>query len=292
MKKKRYTESEIKFMLDNYPLHGPHYCSEHLGRSYTSIMGIARRLNIKVAEVSRVKSALVLKKKAEARLLEYMSKQENYIENFTPDISYTLGFLWGDGFLTLSDNRIYTNIEMAEEDFNQVFPFFKSLENEYKWKIYKRHRKDSWKPSIQASISDRYLGYFLNFYDYKKKSGVSADKIVELIPTEYLPYFFRGYFDADCHFKYERDDKINFNISSVYDQDWGFVSKYLNDDRIKISNNINKKGHKRSDFNIYNRASIKNIYNKVYKSYTQDKIGLKRKCEKFVNCINLYYDDL
>jgi intein/homing endonuclease len=97
-------------------------------------------------------------------------------------------------------------------------------------------------------------------------------------------YFFRGYFDGDGSiYKYEKYYQVGLNITSTYEQDWGFIVDLFNE--LNIKPKIKRTKYKNKDNKTYNMSRVI-IYNKIdiikfceyiYQNY--DFMGLKRKYE-------------
>lgn len=82
---KLWTEFEINFLRENYPVKGGQFCADKLNRTLTSVMGKSKREGLKV--INRSKPTLLTHKEYESKLLEKeldFIPLEKYINSNTP----------------------------------------------------------------------------------------------------------------------------------------------------------------------------------------------------------------
>lgn len=145
-----------------------------------------------------------------------------------------------------------------------------------KWNFYERVRGDN-KPTCTASTNSRRIYDFLVSKDFKKKSGASADKILEVIPDNLKHYFFRGLIDGDGHIRNK-----GITIGSCYQQDWGYVTRLT--ERLGIASyiyRIRRDKSKSSSLEI-NGIHALNFCKYIYQGVEHDGIGLTRKYNSFL----------
>lgn len=283
----RWSDEDINNLIEWYPEFGGVYCAEKLGRKISTVRLKASRLGLRVKNCDRTKVSQLNTERFSKLRQDIFNSRTDFLkkDKITPEQAYSLGFLWGDGHLATQGKMLYITLEIATEDFTEIFPILKSLETGKKyWKTYNRKRAETWKETTQAGLYDPYLGKFLEFYDYKNKSGCGADKIVSYIPEKLRHYFFRGLFDADGTFHFnETASSHRASISSVYDQDWNFVLNFYKsigvDHVATICRNITTNDYKYSNIFIHRQKYLNVLYENIFASYTQDKIGLGRKHE-------------
>jgi hypothetical protein len=278
------SNKQIKWFTKNYPSLGPKKCSDKMGVILSYIIHLATKLGLKVSKkrkssVSRRNAYKQFKTLRKERLK--MSK--NMIVN-SPSMAYSLGFLWGDGYLSKANtktNLYYIQLEILKEDLEQIQKFLNSLG---KWKGYERNRND--KPTFCAGTYDPVLGLFLKNHNYDKKSFVDPSKILSVIPENLKHYWWRGYVDADgCFYVRKNKNKCNENhgtfiICGNIKQKWNSLKILL--DKLNINYKIEKETTKRgkcSRIAIYNKNGIRSFGNYLYKN--SKKICLKRKYDKF-----------
>jgi hypothetical protein len=117
------------------------------------------------------------------------------------------------------------------------------------------------------------------------KSKVSPKKILNLIPDKFKRFFFLGYFDADGCFYYNKKNYCRqLKIGSTYEQDWSCIEKLFKNLKInyQIEKRITKNKHCYSTIRTWGKQNVKSFGALLYQSFKKDKIGLKRKYEKFV----------
>ena len=206
-----------------------------------------------------------------------------FLEINAPEVAYVLGLIWVDGSLGNSKN-CSVSIDLVKSDMDDIINIIKKTG---KWNFYERQR-GNWKISSSAKTGNRNLYEFLVSMDYKIKSGASANKILDKIPSDLRQYFFRGLIDGDgCFYFNPKSNLRQFSISSTFNQDWSYFTEMLGDLYVSFSekqrthNNKNKKISKSSYIRITGIENIKKLGNYIYKNYEVDKIGLRRKYNKF-----------
>jgi len=220
-------------------------------------------------------------------------------DNFKIDCkekAYVLGLLWGDGCLTTVRSKTYSryiSFSMILEDFVEIESFFQSFETNAKWKKYIRNRVSetrNYKHSVTYNLNDRFLAKYLISLGFDKKSNINIEKILSIIPDELKNYWWRGYLDADgcltvilgkgCH---------RLAFASTYEQDWSGHIKFLEENfkaNPKIYRSINYLNHKHSTLRLGKYKELISFLNYIYKDYENDKMGLYRKYNKYIEIKN------
>ncbi len=251
-----WNEEKISFIKEHFPTKGSRFCANELGFEIRQIRSKVQYLGLK-------------------KLPPIM--MEDFISIIKPEVSYFLGFLWADG--CVYNNKI--TVECKKEDIEVIEETFDSVA---RWNKYVRNR--GYSDVKILDLSSKELKDFLIENDYKKKSGVSPDKILNKIPTELRHYFHRGYLDGDGGFYFNPELYLrNINFSSVYDQDWGFLENLcikLGITTYSISRRESKNGNKQSSFRITNKKSIKIFGDYIYDGKS---FGLERKKQKFLEMV-------
>ena len=104
-------------------------------------------------------------------------------------------------------------------------------------------------------------------------------------------YFFRGIIDGDGCFYNGKGLKL-FSVTSSIEQDWKYLEDLFNS--LNIEYKIRKKEHKNKTGNISHSSLIEviginriiKIGNYIYNGFDLDKIGLKRKYDKYLSIKN------
>ena len=213
------------------------------------------------------------------------------IKNFivdSPEKSYTLGFLWGDGCLKRFKNKqgysniVYPGYEIVKEDFDNIQNLFNYWNIE--WKIHFRNRKGR-KPQGNAYTFNRNFGYFLSKYDYLNKSNCCPTSILSIIPEKLKKYWWRGFLDADGCF-YVKNKASQLSFSGSYGLSWKelqLLFTSLGIEKYQIQQRIHKNS-KSSSIRISSKESICKFGNYIYQDNLH--IGLKRKFLKFLEIKN------
>ena len=279
-KYKNITESQITWFCENYPNNGARFCSEQLNLPIPYLHRIAMEKSL---NVDKKTNSLIT---SQAMRKFSIGKEEKYFKSAldisinSPEIAYTLGFLWGDGYLSHRKNSLcyYPVVGIVKEDFLDIFDSFKHIGS---WKTYSVSVKNGIE-QVRAYLHNNKWGYFLRKNDYINKSSASPYKILSLIPDALKKYWWRGYSDADgCFYIHVSRKIVQFCFCGSYDQDWSETKNLFNKlgiekYSIKLSNKNNQKG---SIIRVSNYRDIKKFGDFIYSNRID--IGLKRKMEKF-----------
>lgn len=200
---------------------------------------------------------------------------------WSKEFVYYLGFLWADGNI----RRTGIKLEIMKEDLMDILNDLLKIDF-IKFNTYSRER-NVFKPSMSIYFCNAKLyDSFFSIY-FKDKSSSSPDKLLEIIPENFIRYFFNGLIDGDGNFYVSENLKIKqFNISSTFDQDWSYLESIfekLNIKKYEIRKSENKKG-KSSVIRISNYDDIFKLYKFIYPN--EFEIGLRRKYEKCKIIIN------
>ena len=221
---KTYTQQEIDFLHQYYPIYGVKFCSEKLQRTIESVRQKTSRLkissgkqpidesleiNIQIIPNERINSQLILD-----------------INQMTKESAYFIGFFWADGYIRKSKELV---IEIVKEDGDLLKNIFNKLGD---WGISIRKRENR-KPIIVFQTTNKKLSdFFIQFGKYPRSSE-SHEKIIEYIPSKLHSHFLRGLIDGDGCFYIGNDNKrVQFSLTSNLNQDWKGINNLL------IYNNI------------------------------------------------------
>lgn len=215
---------------------------------------------------------------------KYRVDEKQFLKIETPEIAYVLGLLWADGYIT----KYGPQINILEKDMDFLLNIFLKIGD---WCIYSFQPSGKRQRQKLLRTSNKIIADFLIENDYLVKSGVSACKILSNIPENLKHYWFRGLVDGDgCFFFNKKRRDKGMSIGSRFDQDWEYmetISKKIGVNfRIERRKKMCKgKEQKDSIFLFHTFFDIENFGNFIYQGYEQDKIGLPRKYEKFVELV-------
>lgn len=267
MKHRKFTEEEVLFLQENYSTKGAKYCAKILNRSKDVIL--QKAINLKLQRDFWTKKVEI-------------SKFKNID---SPEISYILGFLWADG--SISDRSIC--LEINKEDFNNINPLFQSV---IEWSIYYRPKRGNDQLTATMTKGDTNFVNYLKTLDYKEKSIKSPSKILNIIPKKLHHYFWRGFCDGDGHIRVDKKGRYYVILSGSYDQDWSDLILILNKLNIEFRFYQNKKNNPKTNkinqssiIQICGKINFKKFLNYIYQNRKEDKIGLDRKYNKFLEGI-------
>lgn len=253
----KWTESEINFLIENYPKNGPNFIANKLNRTKDSIniklksLGIRGKINKKYKKIN----------------LSLTKNQDLYI----------MGLLWADGYIHDTKHRL--ELSIVKDDFLEI----KNLFNEENWNIKERIRPNR-KTQITAGIYNKEIcEIFRSKYNFLDKS-LECPNFIDQIPKDKIFYFIRGFFDGDGCFYLSKDNKQKqCFFSGTYEQDWTWLEEVLGELGIeyKKKKKIQNEKSRCSILHII-KKDIEKFGNFIYKDYNLNKIGLNRKYEKFI----------
>ncbi len=188
----------------------------------------------------------------------------------TPESAYSLGFLWGDGYILKNGRGLLTRCEVISTDASEIAEPLRSLGH---YCTVKRKR-GSWQETTTFHFSNKALFELLESLGFRDKATRSLTNALAFVPSNLQHYFWRGYFDADGCFYLSKCCQIAF--AGAYDADWSELLKLCKELNVKVSTlqSISKKGHKASYARITNRPDCAKFLLHIY--YGQE-IGLSRK---------------
>ncbi len=263
-------------IINDYPSIGAKLCSIKYNISYNKVMWIREKFSLTINQELYRGIRQEYTKKAIRKKIIHNVDENIFMNNFTKESVYLLGFIWGDGYIYKNKNQNSINIECVSDDIIQLEPI---INKTGLWKYYTRQREGR-REQTTVNTSNKELCDFLIENDYQIKSKVSPNKIWNLIPLEYQNYFILGWIDADgCFYRNDKNNASQFYISGSYEQDWSVLELLFNNMNIKynIQRIINKKS-KYSCIRVTNKNDIIKIGNYIY----IDIIPLRRKFEKFL----------
>lgn len=217
-----------------------------------------------------------------------------YMIKFTKELCYFLGYFWADGYLPKKYNGMV--LEISTKDSLDIKTM---LLKAYPFKFIER-KKDNRKDCVRKGtthiyLSDKSLKDFMLESDFNKKSFSNFEKIYSIIPKTLKKYFLRGYIDGDGCIYYNHIRYLyQFNISSCINQDWSSLEKIFKILEVKYTvtlreqKNSNNKISKYSKIQLNRYKDIIKFLSIVYKGYEKDKIGLKRKYNKYIEIRNYH----
>jgi hypothetical protein len=192
--------------------------------------------------------------------------------------AYTLGYLWADGHLGKQYNL---NIKINETDANEIFDTFMLFEDFHIYNSDNSKANPTWQNAKTFYKTNNIKYKILENHGFTEKCNISHEKIMPLIPAQFEPYFWRGFFDGDgCIYLRKKEKLGQLCFASSYEQDWSYLQKLLNDIGIvsKIKFQVSKKGHKSSCLRVTGKYSIIKFLEYIYPNGHD--FGLKRKFDK------------
>lgn len=273
-----------KNIIHDYPLIGVKACASKYNLSYNKVLWIREKFNLVVNKDTMSNIRKINTTNAWKNRITIHSVNENqFINDFTKESVYLLGFIWGDGYINNCGRNNLICIECVTDDINQLKSIFKKTGN---WNYYPRKRVDKKREVTNVITSNKKLVEFLIEKDYKNKSIKTPEKIWGLIPDDLKKYFILGWIDADgCFYWNEKHKLRQFYISGSYEQNWSVFEgllKSLNIEYkiIRVIRRITKT--KYSHIRITSRVNINKLGDYIF----DDMIPFQRKYEKYKLIIN------
>ena len=212
----------------------------------------------------------------------------DYIKDFFPiteKSAYTLGFIFGDGYLQYRyDNYRMLEIMIVSSDGIELEKTFDFTN----WKSQIKQRENR-KEQIRFYINNTELCKHLAKLGFKDKSKIFPD-ITKFIPDKYIHIFLQGYIDADGSIFMKKCGSI-FHITSGLDFDWTNLLKLIhtkvnNLTSFKIFKHKNNKGYGLS--RIVCQHSKQNVKFLDYIYQDGNKYGLSRKYNEYLKLKEKY----
>lgn len=287
---KKYTEFEIDFLKKNYCDKGAGYCAEVLKRPYQALIFKANSLGLLYSHEKRSQIHTEALKKPNNW---YNINPDQFFNIQKPEVAYFLGYFWADGHV---NNHIDSSYHMAMEIQKPDYLSIKStLDAMGLWSIYFRKRISKPDEDIQnrqesaiIKTGNKPLVLFLLEHDYGNKSHLTPTKILSKIPNHLEHYWWRGYMDGDGSFPKPGSTRM-FCFYSTQEQDWTEHQKIL--EKLDISYTIDRTKKSLGNCSLVRSNNTTNVYkwgSYIYQGYQQDKIGLFRKYEKWLDVVPDY----
>jgi len=265
---KHWTENELNWLKENYPVLGADRCKEYLNRPVIKMVG---RLKLKL-----------LKRNYTYKPRDNYKIDHRLFSNIqTPQIAYLLGFMWADCNVLNSKTYFRISLEILQDDANQISEIINSCGE---WNVYTRTRPNR-RPQTSYITGQKPLHSILVNYGFLNKENCH-DTVLDHIPENLKHYFWRGLFDGDgCIYINKKNYCYQLCFASCYDQDWSSLAKVLTDLNIKFSirKQIGKTGNKSSQLRITNKSKIIKFSDYMLYGY---QFGLTRKHEKLKSLSN------
>ena len=187
-------------------------------------------------------------------------------ESMTNEVVYCLGFIWGDGYISKSNNQIKFHIKTCDSEYLLYI-----INKIGKWNLYQYPDGKS----VEITCVDYKLHKWFCQYDFQEKSYIEPTKILSIIPKEKHYLFWLGLIDADGSFYIDkRNNHLRFELASTYEYLYSEFSFFLDYYKIfyKIRKRIKNTG-KSSNIIICRQEDIYKLGKSIYKT----DIGFPRK---------------
>lgn len=202
----------------------------------------------------------------------------SYLDINTPELSYLLGLLWGDGCLYNAKDEgrnKYIYLGLISKDFDDIKHLFH--EN---WKITSRLRKNRTAPITEAVNFDINFASFLFKNEFHIKSFKSPSLILSQIPDNLKHYFWRGYSDADgCFYVSKNKKTTQYALAGSYEQDWSDFEELLKSLNIKYT--VKRSFLRNSKYSVVRFCKKSDFIKFGEYIYQDSKFGMLRKYKKF-----------
>lgn len=255
-----YTDQEIDWLKENYPIFGSNHCAFILEVSLEQVRNKINKL--KLNKIDRVNI-------------------EQFINIETKEISYILGLMWADGHIHKDKRHI--SISIVNNDMIHLKHIFMKT-GDWNYNIINMD-KYRCKEQGRISIGNVKLHKILSDYGFREKSSISPTKLLESIPQNLHHYFLRGLIDGDgCFYVNKKQYTYQFCISSTINQNWNYMIEICN--RLNINYRIDRMDKiksKYSSFRICRKKDIITIGDYIYQDFS---FGLDRKYQKFLEIKN------
>lgn len=257
---KGWTEEEKGILNKYYQDHGPNFCCGLLTKNKGSTVVMANKLGLKVIK------------------LHELIDHKNFIKMDSLEAVYIAGFLFADGYCRKNNPQI--SLHISKQDMKEIYPVLCKFG---KWG-YSNYQSNNGR-SCYVFTSNKFLYDFFCNMDYKEKSYEEPTKILNYIPKKLHFMFWRGFIDGDGTWYCKKEGYGTFSVVGNHDYKWIEFSKMLKE--IGVSNfSFNRRVRdcgKTSSvfFSLFDNLKLLGEY--IYQNRNNDKIGLTRKYNKFLN---------
>ena len=192
----------------------------------------------------------------------------------TEEKAYWLGFLYADGSVGSTDNRI--ELGLAEKDLKHVEKFknFIGLNNKISYRLNSKSYRYSFKDKVFKDI-------LIQQGCVPKKSLILKFPTENQVPDYLIRHFIRGYFDGDGHFSNTTEC---FEVGFIGTED--FIKKCLEKLPEDLNKDLSIKNVHRKDgakkYGFYSYHDVLCFLDFIYKDAS---IYLDRKYEKYIDFI-------
>jgi hypothetical protein len=179
-----------------------------------SIEETAKFFKYKKIDISRIlKRNNVKKYKSSGLKIRKYFFNEQFFDTLTAESAYWLGFISADG----SIEKYVLTICLKYSDFQHLEKFKKSINGEQpitKGLCEDSKRNPKWKDSYNCNIRicSRYMIQQLEKYKICNKKSLTFTFPEQLLNSEYLKDFCRGYFDGDGGISPQAENQMSVNI--------------------------------------------------------------------------------
>lgn len=268
--KEIWSDSDLKWLTNNYEEYGVDYCVDALKSNRRRIIYKANSIGLKTKVF--VKSESKNKPKVIYQLFN---------SDFTKESVYILGLLWADGHVR-KENKT-TSISCIQSDIEEVIPLFLKTGDWLISKPLKKFFNDN-EVKTQKKISTTTWGLYeiLKDYGYLTKTNGCPIYMLNKIPNKLKKYWYRGFLDGDGCIRLGKKYGSSIVFSGPYNQNWLFLEElcrflgihFLIDRRM-----VKLGGH--SYFTVYRKNDVKILGEFIYSEY--DNIGFSRKYKKYLD---------
>lgn len=286
MSTKYYLTKEIElFLKAEYPSKGHKFCADVLGVPKGTVQFWTGPRKLALPHLTKEARSKIMR--------ETMGAGEGvdcelFTKKFTKESAYLLGLLWADGSINKNKVSLSCVIEDAA-DYSDIFMKtgnWKTFEMEtHRYGVKTRRVKAFHTGNVILTEKLRNLGYAPN-------NKESPDFLLSLIPENIRHHWFRGLFDGDGCFQFnKKSGGCSMTITAPFDQDWNFIKKMAEHCniicRITQDSYVNKHGkiNSRSVFHITNADGCIKFFKYIYNFESDQFWGLKRKMDKWVKYV-------
>jgi hypothetical protein len=272
-----YTNEEIEVLRAHYTSHGPKYCADLIGRSIHSVHQKAQAIGI-AAKHPKTPD-------------EYRVNPNTFINCNSKEAAYILGLLWADGTLHGKSEII---LHCVKDDIEIFYPTFKAT-GDWDLRFYQQPNR---KPDGTISTCNKIMSDYLRSVGYGPHTFDSASKAISAVPDSLKPLWFRGLLDGDgCWHTGKRNTRkvghaYCVSVAGAYQQDWSYFAVLFDElnikwSVIKVKRELdNGKVHSNSVIRVCGKSNLISLGDYIYSSYSDDKIGLPRKYDKYLFALN------
>ena len=200
----------------------------------------------------------------------------NFFSEYSPLSSYIAGFIAADGCITSDNKKLVISLGETEKAFldriiGYISPGRKSIKSQNGWQV--------------SFYSEQIVSDLKNKYGIAPRKSYNYVPLTDIIPKEFLSYFWLGMFDGDGSISFSEIAGSNgyilptVSLTGTTETILAF-RKYLGKENVSYRSRHPERDNNNATFSLTGINNIKMVYGKLYND-TSKVFAMERKLDKF-----------